>query len=72
MGREAKQQPRRKLVKITNTGTLFREKISKYYCFSFYKRVLCVLTEGLNFEVADKILGQVPFRKGFWVAVSPG
>lgn len=59
MGREAKQQPGRKLVKITNTGIPFREKI-KNDCFSFIKGYY-VLTECLHFEAVGKILVGVPF-----------
>lgn len=31
-----------------------------------------MLTECLNFEAVDKMLGRVLCMKGFWVADSPG
>lgn len=78
MGSEAEQQPRQKLFKIRNTVFPFRGKISKYYCCSFMKSIMCVdrvlfLKHLIAFEAVDKILGQVLYlerllREGwFWL-----
>lgn len=64
MGSGAKQQSRQSLLKIRNTVFPFRGKITKYYCCSFMKSIMCVdrvlfLKHLIGFQAVDKIRSQV-------------